>query len=499
MSIDNIPALLLCLSLCYLFLLCYFNKLHQTSYLPFYQYHLRHKRPRLISGFIPYVGVALQFSKCPYEYIQSLRQYYGEDIFTVYIMGSFMTFVCHPKDVSSIFNSPKNFEMHDLALEFSHKLFGVSERIYHMEDGVNDAAFKMITKYLQKDDLPVMTRKAQVKLEACLLEELGCAGEWKECDLEDFVFRLICDASTFALFGEGLPFEELRAKFRAFDEQLLILGSNMPQLVKKEAYKLRQRYIDMFKAPIHDNACNLVKARSDLYKGLVDENDAAALMMIINWVSLTNTISATFWSLYYLLKLPSKYREDIIEETRTILREVEHLKEPNSLLPPLTHELLNKMPKLDAVIDESLRMSTCLFVNRRAASNLKFTDRENRVYKFTRREHLMLVPSHTDEEIFENPSEFQPYRFLGKNERKWTKDGDPIKLSGAFMVFGGGLHACPGRFFAKNEMKLMVCVLLQTLDFELLTKGDAIPDKRQFGLFFTKPLNKISVKLRLNR
>lgn len=38
------------------------------------------------------------------------------------------------------------------------------------------------------------------------------------------------------------------------------------------------------------------------------------------------------------------------------------------------------------------------------------------------------------------------------------------------LVFGHGNHACPGRFFASNEIKVVIIELLRSWDFRL--KGD---------------------------
>jgi len=40
------------------------------------------------------------------------------------------------------------------------------------------------------------------------------------------------------------------------------------------------------------------------------------------------------------------------------------------------------------------------------------------------------------------------------------------------MPFGGGAGMCPGRMFARNEIKLFLCVMLYHFELEL------IPDKR---------------------
>lgn len=71
----------------------------------------------------------------------------------------------------------------------------------------------------------------------------------------------------------------------------------------------------------------------------------------------------------------------------------------------------------------------------------------------------------------ENPSEYNAFRFSAPRESylaQASEAKDPMKLTKAleaknealiavgpdFLGFGAGRHACPGRFFASQEMKL---------------------------------------------
>lgn len=45
-----------------------------------------------------------------------------------------------------------------------------------------------------------------------------------------------------------------------------------------------------------------------------------------------------------------------------------------------------------------------------------------------------------------------------------------VSMSKKSMMFGYGRHACPGRFFAGNEIKLILAKILQ--DFDLKLEGD---------------------------
>lgn len=54
------------------------------------------------------------------------------------------------------------------------------------------------------------------------------------------------------------------------------------------------------------------------------------------------------------------------------------------------------------------------------------------------------------------------------------------------IVFGHGNHACPGRFFASNEIKVVLIELLRSWDFRLKgdVEGKGGEDKRPKGFQF---------------
>ena len=328
----------------YAVLLLLFNKIHLTSWFLFD--HKKRNRPRLISGLIPYVGVALTFSKNPHAYVQSLRQQYGEDIFTIYVMGQFMTFVCHPIDVASVFSSAKQYEMEELGNIFAHKLFGISREALSSTE-LHNASNRLISKHLQRDGLELLTKRAQERLEHCLKNDPAPVDEhgWRERPLLKFAEWLIADASTFAIFGDGVSSDQLLPLFSTFNTHIPLLHSDLPEFMKRRAFEDRSKYTSLFKREAFEGACPLVQERSVLIECL-NEDDRAAAHATLNWLSLVNTSIATFWSLYHLMELPQKYTEGIVEEAKSILKEVDHLRRTDSLLPPLNHQLLAKMTKL---------------------------------------------------------------------------------------------------------------------------------------------------------
>lgn len=71
-----------------------------------------------------------------------------------------------------------------------------------------------------------------------------------------------------------------------------------------------------------------------------------------------------------------------------------------------------------------------------------------------------------DGDVHANPDVFEPWRFL-----EMRKAGDPNKHHFAYVSdqainFGAGTHACPGRYFAGYEIKLLLIHLLTRYDIK---------------------------------
>jgi cytochrome P450 len=80
---------------------------------------------------------------------------------------------------------------------------------------------------------------------------------------------------------------------------------------------------------------------------------------------------------------------------------------------------------------------------------------------------------HHDPNIYSDPDTFDPYRFY--NMRQNAEDAGKhqfVTLGNDVLSFGVGRHACPGRFFAANEIKLILINLLRQFDIEQKEKGE---------------------------
>ncbi|VDC00309.1 unnamed protein product [Peniophora sp. CBMAI 1063] len=92
--------------------------------------------------------------------------------------------------------------------------------------------------------------------------------------------------------------------------------------------------------------------------------------------------------------------------------------------------------------------------------------------------------THHDEENYANPDIFDPWRFSSMRD----EDGEGTKhqlvaTSTEFINFGHGRHACPGRFFAANELKCLLAHIVLDYDVAFEDGVDYPPNKCLNGNF----------------
>ncbi|CAG9954540.1 unnamed protein product [Clonostachys rosea f. rosea IK726] len=128
---------------------------------------------------------------------------------------------------------------------------------------------------------------------------------------------------------------------------------------------------------------------------------------------------------------------------------------------------LYNMKLLDSVIKESQRIKPIgNVVMRRVASEDVTLSDGTRVSK----DSTIAVTSRRlwDKTIYAEPDKWDGYRFYNmRSDPDKQASAQLVATSDKFLAWGHGKHACPGRFFASNEVKIILIHLLMNYDWEL--------------------------------
>ncbi|KAJ0108738.1 cytochrome p450 [Diaporthe amygdali] len=121
---------------------------------------------------------------------------------------------------------------------------------------------------------------------------------------------------------------------------------------------------------------------------------------------------------------------------------------------------------MDSVFKEAQRLKPILIgIRRSALADVKLSN------GFVIRKGQKIIVDTTnmwDSSSYEDPAKFDPYRFMRwRDEPEKENFAHLVSTSTLHMGFGHGEHACPGRFFAANEVKIALAHLLMKYDWKL--------------------------------
>lgn len=109
---------------------------------------------------------------------------------------------------------------------------------------------------------------------------------------------------------------------------------------------------------------------------------------------------------------------------------------------------------------------------------------------------MVHATNNLDDAFFPNAGSFDGYRFLKLREQPGQDSKYQLASTSAeHLGFGLGVHACPGRFYAANTMKLMLAHFVMKYDWRFVDENPQI--RAPFGSsVFVNPMLKVAAKRR---
>ncbi|KAK2822974.1 hypothetical protein Q5P01_023039 [Channa striata] len=470
----------------------------------------RHGEPPLIRGVIPYIGKALQFGKDAHRFLEDHRKKYG-DIFTVHIAGRYMTFIMDPLMYPSIIKQGRQLDFHEFSNKVAPFTFGYPPVINGKFPGLKEQ-IKRSFNLLQGDGLKSLTESMMGNLILLFRQDhLREGGSWKSSSMFEFCFTIMFEATFLTLYG-GPPagcrhsgMGPLREDFLKFDSMFPLLIAQIPIWLLGRTKAIRKKLINYFllhRMSRWSNTSQFIKLRAELFEqyDTLSDVDKAAHHFAILWASVGNTAPATFWATYYLVSHPEAL-EAVHQEIHSVLR-LSDMEFSSDRDITMSRDQLEKLLYLESAINESLRLSSASTNIRVAQEDFSLRLDTERSVSVRKGDIIALYPQsmHLDPEIYEEPQTFRFDRYVqdGKEKTDFYKGGQKLKYY--LMPFGSGSTMCPGRFFALNEIKQFLCLLLLYFDLELEEgQSRATLDPSRAGLGVLLPATDVRFRYRLRK
>ncbi|XP_050564662.1 cytochrome P450 7B1 isoform X2 [Cygnus atratus] len=462
--------------------------------------------PPLINGWIPYLGKALIFRKDAYKFLLDQQKKLG-DIFTVHIAGRYITFIMDPFQYVYVIRNSKQLEFHEFANKMASKTFDYPALSKAKFPDLKENLHR-IYQYLQGKPLDIISDHMMKNLQDIFEWKCSQATDWETEKMYKFCCSVMFEASFVTLYGR-VPaadghkvISEIRDKFIKFDASFPYLAANIPIELLGATKKVRKELIHHFLLQNMTKwlgGSKVVQARQDIFEKyeLLGDYDKAAHHFAFLWASVGNTIPATFWAMYYLLRHP--------EALAAVRDEIDHLlqstgqKRGPTYNIHLTREQLDNLVYLESALNESLRMCSSSMNIRISQEDFVLKLEGDQEVSLRKGDWIALYPQilHMDPEVYEDPKEYKFDRYIENGKKKTTFFKAGRKLKYFLMPFGSGISMCPGRFLAMNEMKMFLFLLLAHFDVELVESKAVRLDNSRMGLGILLPDVDIAFRYKL--
>ncbi|XP_010884524.4 5-beta-cholestane-3-alpha,7-alpha-diol 12-alpha-hydroxylase [Esox lucius] len=478
--------------------------------------------PPLDRGPLPWLGHVLEFRRDTAKFLERMKRKHG-DIFTVQLGGYYFTFLMDPLSFGAVVKEPRtNLDFTKFAEQLVKKVFG-----YHPME--NDHKFLQASsnKHLMGDGLVVLTQAMMTNLQNLMLQSKETRENnqktWNEDGLFHYSYNIVFRAGYLSLFGNETPksteslekaididrkkSQELFYEFRKYDQLFPRLAYGvLPPGKKREAERLKRLFWNMLsvhKLKTRENVSGWVREQQqEREEHGMEEFMQDRFMFLLLWASQGNTGPAAFWLLLYLMKHPDAMRA-VQQEAEKVLKETGQEVKHGGPLVDLTRDMLLKTPILDSAVEETLRLTVAPVLTRAVLKDMSLKLADGNEYWLREGDRVAMFPYtavQMDPDVHQDPVPFKYDRFLtadGAKKTDFYKGGKKLKYYN--MPWGAGHTMCPGRFFATNELKQFVFLMLIYFDFELKNPDEKIPDIdiNRWGFGSMQPTKDVQFRYRL--
>ncbi|KIJ66942.1 hypothetical protein HYDPIDRAFT_85574 [Hydnomerulius pinastri MD-312] len=464
--------------------------------------------PPEVFHFIPIIGSAISYGNDPLNFFFKCREKYG-DVFTFVLFGRKVTVALGAKGNNFILGGKSTaFSAEDAYTHLTTPVFG-KDVVYDVPNEVFMEQKKFVKVGLSTENFRAYVGMIEeevdefMKTDAAFLPyQMNDINEWGRFDATDVMAQITILTASRTLQGkevrDGLDksFSEL---YNALDGGFTPLNFLFPNL-PLESYRRRDEahkkmsafYVDIIRkrkeaGDVSEQAGDMISAlRTQKYRdGRILPDHEIAHIMIALLMAGQHTSSATgSWSLLHLAE-----NQDVQEALYK--EQVENFGNPDGSFRSMTYEELRKLPILDSVIRETLRMHPPIHsIMRYVRSDVAVpptlaAPSKDSTYVVPKGYYVLAsaAVSQVDPQIWANPLTWDPTRWsdpegMAAQAFKTYEDQNGEKIDYGFgavskgtdspyQPFGAGRHRCIGEQFAYLQLGTVIVTLLRKVEIKL--------------------------------
>lgn len=296
-------------------------------------------------------------------------------------------------------------------------------------------------------------------------------GDEGEIDLLDFFAELTIYTSSACLIGVKFR-DELDDRFARLyhdlergTDALAYVDPYAPIESFRRRDQARAELVDLVQAIMDRRAANppagkddrdmldvLISIPGDDGRPRFSASEITGIFISMMFAGHHTTSGTAAWTIIELLRHP--------EISRQVVAELDEIYADGS---DISFGALRRIPRLEAVLKETLRLHPPLIILMRVARG-EFDVRGHRIAPG---DHVAATPAISNRiaKDFPDPDAFDPGRYLDPNQadivNRWT-----------WIPFGAGRHRCVGAAFALMQLKAIFSLLLRDWEFEMTQPPD---------------------------
>ncbi|KAH6991556.1 cytochrome P450 [Fusarium venenatum] len=397
-----------------------------------------------------------------------------------------------PPQFLSELKSHKDLDFQTPAEDDSHGYIPGFEP-FHGDPNISKVVNKHLTKALTRVTGP-LSEEASLAFRDVFTD----STEWREMQPSKDFIRIVSRMSSRVFVGEGLCRNEEWVKLSGeYTVQAFMTGD-----ILRTYPRWARPYVHHFLPSCQKLRRTLEEARQCLKPFLEQRNTIKAKVMAkgkpcpfddsIEWFEQEYEQHDAAISQISLSLVAIHTTTDLLTETVFNIALYPELFEPlrQELISVITTDGLKKtalynLKLMDSVIKESQRLRPIIIGSFRRLATADITLPNGDVIKKGTR--IVCDTTHMwSSDFHENGDKFDGYRYLRMREAsEQDKNAHPHLVSPSVdhLGFGYGNHACPGRFFAANEIKIALCHMLLKYDWKLV--DGVVPKASPFGMMQT--------------
>ncbi|EUC61440.1 lanosterol 14-alpha-demethylase [Rhizoctonia solani AG-3 Rhs1AP] len=451
---------------------------------------------------LPYIGSAIEYGNDPVGFLSACRKKYG-DVFTFVLLGRRMTVAVGPKGSNFVLGGKlSQVSAEEAYTHLTTPVFGKGV-VFDVPNHVFMEQKKFIKSGLTTESLRAYVNMIFEETTTFLHKDLAdacCEKEWGRFPVLDTVAGLTILTASRTLQGKEVrlsldkTFSQVYKDLDGGFTPLNFMFANLPLPSYWRRDRAQQRMSDFYVKIIENRRKENREDEYDMISALASkeykdgsplgDREIAHMMIALLMAGQHTSSSTSSWALLHLADRPDVAKQ-LLEEQETVLGN------EDGSLRPLTYEGLQKLPVLNSVIHETLRIHPPIHsIMRKCIDDIVVpaslaSPSSNSTYIIPKGHFLLASPalSQVDPNVWSNASEWDPSRWLDPNgaaakaESLYMGDqGEKVDYGwgmvskgteSSYQPFGAGRHRCIGEKFAYVQLGTILSTVVRTIEMKL--------------------------------